>query len=128
MDWARVSTTLNAIENALNRSLSGSGEKVHVFTHLSHVYSQGSSIYTTYVFRCGSDYSETYDRWKKLKQAASKAIVDNQGTISHQHGVGTDHAAYLEAEKGPLGMQAIASLCKQLDPNGVMNPGKLISK
>ena len=128
VDWARVSTTLNAIENALNSSLNGSGEKVHVFTHLSHVYSQGSSIYTTYVFRCGSDYSETYDRWKKLKQAASKAIVDNQGTISHQHGVGTDHAAYLEAEKGPLGMQAIASLCKQLDPNGVMNPGKLISK
>ena len=48
------------------------------------------------------------------------------GTISHQHGVGADHLAYLAAEKGPLGMQTLARLREQYDPRGLMNPGKLL--
>jgi alkyldihydroxyacetonephosphate synthase len=99
---------------------------VHVFTHLSHVYAQGSSSYTSYVFRCGNTYEETYDRWQRIKAAASKAIVANGGTISHQHGVGADHAPYLAAEKGALGMSAIRSLCNHFDPAHIMNPGKLL--
>jgi alkyldihydroxyacetonephosphate synthase len=47
------------------------------------------------------------------------------GTISHQHGVGVDHAPYLPAEKGQLGMQAIREVAKVFDPDGMMNPGKL---
>lgn len=127
VDWARIPSTICAIEKALNTELSGHGEKVHVFTHLSHLYPQGSSIYTTYVFRCGSDYSETFHRWRKLKAAASQAIIENQGTISHQHGVGIDHAAYLIHEKGELGLDAIKTLCERFDPHGIMNPGKLIN-
>ena len=45
--------------------------------------------------------------------------------ISHQYGIGVDHAPYLVAEKGKLGMRMIKSLCRQVDPNRMMNPGKL---
>ena len=38
------------------------------------------------------------------------AIVAHGGTISHQHGVGVDHAPYLEAEKGPLGLDLIRAV------------------
>ena len=51
----------------------------------------------------------------------------NGGTISHQHGVGLDHAPYLEAEKGPLGLSAMRSLFRHFDPEGMMNPGKLLT-
>ena len=61
-----------------------------------------------------------------MKAAASRAIQDHGGTISHQHGVGMDHAPYLPAEKGELGMAAIRSLCNTFDPQGMMNPGKLL--
>ena len=61
-----------------------------------------------------------------MKQAASQAIVKNGGTISHQHGVGTDHLPYLKAEKGELGMATIDALCRHFDPQGIMNPGKLV--
>lgn len=126
VDWARVPATVEAIEQAINNTLKSAGEKIHVFTHLSHVYNQGSSIYTTYVFRCAKTYEETLDRWRRMKQAASQVIVKNGGTISHQHGVGTDHAPYLKAEKGELGLAAIDALCQRFDPHGVMNPGKLL--
>jgi alkyldihydroxyacetonephosphate synthase len=49
------------------------------------------------------------------------------GTISHQHGVGLDHKPYLAQEKGVLGMAVLADLCQRFDPEGLLNPGKLIS-
>jgi len=62
-----------------------------------------------------------------LKAAASRVILAHGGTISHQHGVGLDHAAYLAAEKGPLGMQTLESVIRLFDPDRMMNPGKLLS-
>jgi len=32
----------------------------------------------------------------------------------------------LSAEKGPLGIAAISNLCELFDPEGQMNPGKLL--
>jgi len=124
--WSHVEPTLQSIETALQDALVGDDEKMHVFTHLSHMYPHGSSIYTTYLFRLADTPDETLDRWQRLKTAASEAIVAHGGTISHQHGVGTDHAPYLQAEKGKLGMAALRSLHRTFDPDGMMNPGKLL--
>jgi len=124
-DWDNVDNLLSKIEGSLRYGLKDEGESVHVFTHLSHVYGQGSSIYTSYAYRVADDYAGTLARWKKLKHAASTAITENNGTISHQHGVGMDHAPYLPVEKGELGMRAIKTLCREFDPDGRMNPGKL---
>jgi len=123
--WDRVPNMVEGIENALRHGLDDDNQKVHVFTHLSHVYASGSSVYTTYVFRLADDPEVTLARWRKLKDAASKAIVEQRGTISHQHGVGTDHIPYLSAEKGELGMGALEAVMKYWDPSGMMNPGKL---
>jgi len=125
-DWANVPVMVEAIESALHAGLKDVGERVHVFTHLSHLYPYGSGIYTTYLYRIGPNPEETLYRWEVLKAAASRAIIAHGGTISHQHGVGTDHLPYLAEEKGTLGMAALADLCKRFDPDGMMNPGKLI--
>lgn len=126
VDWPRVTPTVDAIETALREGLQAEGEKVLAFTHLSHLYAQGSSIYSTYLFRAGPDYATTQARWKKLKTAASDAIVNMGGTISHQHGVGRDHAPWLPAEKGALGMETLEALCRHFDPERRLNPGKLL--
>jgi alkyldihydroxyacetonephosphate synthase len=125
-DWTHVPIMIEAVESALRLALAATGERVHVFTHLSHLYAYGSSIYITYLFRIASDPAETLCRWQVLKAAASEAIVAHGRTISHQHGIGVDHLPYLAAEKGVLGMAAIGDLCERFDPRGIMNPGKLI--
>jgi alkyldihydroxyacetonephosphate synthase len=56
----------------------------------------------------------------------SQAIVAQGGTISHQHGVGRDHARWLVAEKGPAGLDAIRAMARHFDPQGVMAPGNLL--
>jgi alkyldihydroxyacetonephosphate synthase len=125
-DWDGIPGMIEAVELALRSGLADAGERVHVFTHLSHLYPFGSSIYTTYLYRVAPDPDETLRRWQVLKRAASEVVVAHGGTISHQHGVGTDHISYLAAEKGPLGMVTIHDLCHRFDPDGIMNPGKLI--
>ncbi|MGE5222189.1 MAG: FAD-linked oxidase C-terminal domain-containing protein, partial [Omnitrophica WOR_2 bacterium] len=125
-DWDHVPAMIEAINIALHDALQETGEQVHVFTHLSHVYPYGSSVYTTFLFRLGSGPEETLRRWQVLKKAASLAIVANHGTISHQHGVGLDHMPYLAVEKGPLGIAALGDVFRRFDPHGMMNPGKLV--
>lgn len=127
-DWSNVDNLLQRIETSLRDCLAAEGERVHVFTHLSHVYGEGSSIYTSYVFRPAVDYPSTLARWKALKHAASQTIVEHHGTISHQHGVGKDHAPYLTREKGELAMAALHSLSRHFDPAGRLNPGTLLEE
>jgi alkyldihydroxyacetonephosphate synthase len=126
VSWEGVPAMLTALEEALHTALAETGERVHVFTHLSHLYPYGSSIYVSYLFRLAADPDETLRRWQTLKKAASTALVAHGGTISHQHGVGLDHMPYLAVEKGELGMNAIRAVLGTFDPGGIMNPGKLM--
>jgi alkyldihydroxyacetonephosphate synthase len=127
-NWSNVPVMVEAMEKALRSALADREERVHVTTHLSHLYPHGSSIYSTCIFRIATDPDETLRRWQALKKAVSGAIVAHGGTISHQHGVGVDHMPYLAAEKGVLGLEAIRNLCAQFDPEGIMNPGKLVAE
>jgi alkyldihydroxyacetonephosphate synthase len=120
--WDNVPAMVAAMEAALRAE----EDPIYVFTHLSHLYAQGASVYTTYAFRLSADPDETLARWRHLKHAISTAIIEQGGTISHQHGVGVDHMLYLGAEKGPLGMEALRTLWHQFDPERIMNPGKLV--
>ena len=126
VDWPKVTSYTRDVEQALRDGLASEKETVLAFSHLSHLYAQGSSIYTTYVFRAGSDYAATLARWQRLKAAASAEIVRYGGTISHQHGVGRDHAPYLAAEKGEQGMAVLRALASHFDADGRLNPGKLL--
>ncbi len=126
--WSRIPSLLQSIETGIRDGLASQNERVHVFTHLSHPYTDGSSIYTTYAFRLAPSPEETLARWTVLKGNASRAIVAGGGTISHQHGVGTDHKPYLAAEKGRLGVDILNKVLAVCDPSALMNPGKLITK
>ncbi|MGQ9682269.1 MAG: FAD-binding oxidoreductase [Anaerolineae bacterium] len=127
-DWQNIPALVHDIESGLRQGLQEIGERVHVFTHLSHLYPYGSSLYTTYLFRIAADPEETWRRWRVLKAGASHAIIARGATISHQHGVGLDHLPYIEAEKGPLGVGIIADILHRCDPQGIMNTGKMLGE
>ena len=127
-DWHRVTDLMNDMEASVRDALKEEGIVPHVYTHLSHMYTQGCSIYTTYVFPNGKTYEETLVRWQKIKKAASTTVANGHATISHQHGVGKDHAPYMPAEKGPLGMHSIELLAEGFDPKQLLNPGTLLER
>jgi len=127
VNWSGVTQTVQRIEKAISGALSDENERVLTYSHLSHIYPQGSSIYTTYIFRLGESYDCALSRWKKIKKAGASETTACGGTISHQHGVGIDHKDYLPLEKGKLGMATIAALCNLFDPKKQMNPDKLLN-
>ena len=125
LPWSRVEAAAAAIPQAIVEASQARGERVLAFAHLSHTYRDGASIYTTYLFRRSADPDELLERWGAMKVAASRTLQAHGGTITHQHGIGSDHALYLPNEKGALGMDAIRAVCQSFDPEGMMNPGKL---
>lgn len=127
-NWNNIDEQMQQMQQAVQNALADENEEVMAFTHISHVYKQGASLYTTYFFRAAKDHATTLQRWKKIKQAASTSLANGKATISHQHGVGRDHAPYLAAEKGRLGMQVTHDMLKSLDPEQRMNPGVLLEK
>jgi len=117
--WSRVPELRAAVRRALTDAL---GDCV-VMCHISHVYETGASLYFTVL--AARDAEDPVGQWQVAKAAASEAI-GGLGTISHHHAVGVDHAPYLEAEIGGLGVEVLTAVKRTLDPTGVLNPGKLL--
>ena len=122
--WSELSQTHRAVHGALTAALEAEGSRCHVQTHISHIYRDGASLYYTFVAPLEGDGLEQY---RRIKAAASEAIVAAGATISHHHAVGKDHAPYLSAEIGEIGQAVLASVKATLDPTGIMNPGKLLT-
>lgn len=125
--WREIPGLVDDLHVALRGALAGDGERVHPFTHLSHMYPHGTSVYCSYVFRAAADPDVTLDRWRRCKAAASDVLVAHGGTISHQHGVGHDHRPWLEAEKGPLGLELMRAAFRTADPDGLLASGNLVT-
>ncbi len=119
--WSRVDELYRAVGGALRGAL---GERSIVMCHVSHAYADGASLYFTFLARARR--GEELAQWREAKTAACEAIVATEGTITHHHAVGRDHAPYMPAEVGELGLDALRAVKERLDPAGIMNPGKLL--
>lgn len=126
--WSNVLRLHAAVREAIANSTAATlepGQRAMVMAHVSHAYLDGASLYFTLVFPQALRGQELA-QWRAIKQAASDAIARNGGTISHHHGVGTDHREYMSGEKGELGVGVLGAIKGAVDPGGIMNPGKLV--
>jgi alkyldihydroxyacetonephosphate synthase len=122
--WSRLGELYEAVRGAIPAALEAQGTPGLVFCHISHAYRDGASLYFTFLARRRA--GEEIEQWRAVKDAASRAIVGAGGTITHHHAVGRDHARYMSAEVGELGLDALRAVKERLDPAGIMNPGKLL--
>ena len=116
--WSELSRLRDEVRSALSDSL---GSPI-IMCHVSHAYETGASLYFTVL--ASRDPADPTGQWAQAKKAACEAIV-GLGTISHHHAVGVDHAPYLEAEIGSIGMDVLRAAKAVVDPSGILNPGKL---
>jgi len=122
--WSRFAELHAAVAGAIRSALEQQGTPGLVFCHLSHAYADGASLYFTFISRARRDAE--IEQWAAVKRAACEAIVAHGGTITHHHAIGRDHAPYMEAEVGETGIDVLRAVKEQLDPAGIMNPGKLL--
>jgi alkyldihydroxyacetonephosphate synthase len=122
--WSNVLALHRQVGGAIERALAALGTPGLVACHVSHVYETGASLYFTFLAR--QRLHDPVGQWHAVKRAACEAIVAGGGTITHHHAVGRDHAPWMRHEVGPGGLSALAALKDELDPAGIMNPGKLL--
>jgi alkyldihydroxyacetonephosphate synthase len=118
--WSDLDRLYGQVRGALRRALG----RTLVMCHISHLYPSGASLYFTFLAR--AETGAELEQWRRAKTAASEAIVAAGGTITHHHAVGRDHAPYLQAEASATGVAALRAVKAELDPAGIMNPGKLL--
>ncbi len=121
MDFqARVkAATLRTIREVTGRA----GTCTVRFTHL---YPDGPAPYFTW--HALGDKSKLVEQFWAIKAAASAAMVDAGGTITHHHALGRDHRTWYDRERPPLFADALKAVKRRLDPHHVLNPGILIDR
>jgi alkyldihydroxyacetonephosphate synthase len=127
--WSNLMQLYESMVSALKGAIAASGGGPgYVITHISHAYETGASLYSTFLGRQveNPDPLAKVAQWRTVKQAATDAIMAAGGTLTHHHGIGRDHAPWLEEEIGRVGMQSLRALKETLDPVGIMNPGILL--
>ncbi len=145
VDTVEVAGSWGALPAMYSEALSalrGVEGTVAASAHQSHAYSDGACLYFTFAGRpadtgrysdagqtAGMSPSWTPDSaaeafYKEAFDAVTLAALRNGGTVSHHHGIGLNRAGYMKQHLG-AGLDVLRALKGALDPNGILNPGKL---
>jgi alkyldihydroxyacetonephosphate synthase len=90
--------------------------------HQSHAYTDGACLYFTFAAKPEADERERY--YVAAWDAAQRAVLDEGGALSHHHGVGLNRSRFMADALGAA-HDTLAAVKHALDPNGILNPGKL---
>lgn len=114
--WSQLPALYHAVRAAVS-------EQVMVMAHFSHAYSEGAFIYFS-LGGSAESLASALSRYHTAWEKALEVVLALGGTISHHHGVGKHKALYATREVGQL-VAVWQVLKQQLDPHGILNPGKL---
>lgn len=117
--WSKTAPLYHEVIKAL-KSIPGT---IVAGGHFSHVYHDGACLYLSVagipeVMTPEEYYHQVWDR-------AINTTLAMGGTISHHHGVGLNRGRFLKEELGEAGFSLLRQIKKALDPEDIMNPGKL---
>lgn len=74
----------------------------------------------------GADTAQFLARWGEVNAVVDKIVLKYDGSISAEHGIGVLKRSSLPKVKDPLAMELMRGLKAMLDPNGILNPGKVL--
>ena len=111
-----------AVFNALVASMKAVEGSLEVSGHFSHFYPEGACLYITFAGLPQDPFHYYEDTWT----AAMQATLRHNGSISHHHGIGFWRRPFMGSELGPAGLDLLRSIRRAVDPNGILNRGKLV--
>jgi alkyldihydroxyacetonephosphate synthase len=124
MPWSKVNQLHDAVRVAADKAFDEIGIKGWIMSHVSHSYHSGACLYFTFAFIFGDDPIGEYN---VVKFAIQQAFIDNGGSLSHHHGVGLEHAPWLEQDISPEGVAIMRGLFASADPGENFNPRKIVA-
>jgi alkyldihydroxyacetonephosphate synthase len=90
--------------------------------HQSHSYLDGGCLYFTFAGKVEPEDKDRY--YAALWDAGQRTVLATGGALSHHHGVGLNRSRFVADALGDA-YDTLVDLKRALDPNGILNPGKL---
>jgi alkyldihydroxyacetonephosphate synthase len=123
--WDRFERFHDEVKTATERAiLEATGVTGEVTCRFTHVYPDGPAPY--FSFHALGRHGALLEQWQAIKNAASDALISAGGTITHHHAVGRDHRPWYDRQRPKLFAAALRAAKRELDPQGMLNPGVLI--
>ena len=123
--WDRFEGFHDKVKAATERAImEATGVKGEVTCRFTHVYPDGPAPY--FSFHALGRHGALLKQWQAIKNAASDALIEAGGTITHHHAVGRDHRPWYDRQRPELFASALRAVKRELDPLGMLNPGVLI--
>jgi alkyldihydroxyacetonephosphate synthase len=123
--WDRFETFHDSIKAATEKAIRDvTGRPGQVTCRFTHVYPDGPAPY--FSFHALGRHGAMLEQWQAIKNAASDAVIEGGGTITHHHAVGREHRPWYDRQRPDLFAAALKAAKATLDPRGMMNPGVLI--
>jgi alkyldihydroxyacetonephosphate synthase len=123
-------TTYDKIEN-LYWAVKGAVEEgypdwdVRFIGHFSHWFHWGVMLYCRFIIEDPpEDAEEALRLHNRIWNTAMTAVLENHGMINEHHGVGLKLARFMRRQYGDA-WPFLLDLKRTIDPNGIMNPGKV---
>src|SRR5207244_4431071 len=73
-----------------------------------------------------ADKAAFLGRWHDVNKVVFDVVLKYGGSISAEHGIGIMKRDLLPSVKDPVAMELMRALKRTLDPNGILNPGKVL--
>ncbi len=98
---------------------------VKFIAHFSHWFHWGVMVYSRFIIEePPQDAQEALRLHNRVWNTAMQAVMANGGMINEHHGVGLKLSRYMRRQYGDA-WPFLLRLKKTIDPNGIMNPGKV---
>jgi alkyldihydroxyacetonephosphate synthase len=124
--WDRLPALHARVMAAGEHAARETGGAALVTCRITHAYPDGAAPYYTVIAPAAP--GEELAQWDRIKRAITAAMLENGGTTTHHHAVGRDFREYYEHERSPGFARALAATKRELDPNGILNPGVLLAR
>jgi alkyldihydroxyacetonephosphate synthase len=122
--WDRFDSFHSAVLERTRKAVHDACGGGTVTCRFTHVYPDGPAPY--YTILAPARRGDELAQWSMIKRAASDAVIDHGGTITHHHAVGRDHRPWYDRQRPEPFAAALRGAKAAIDPRGAMNPGVLI--
>jgi FAD/FMN-containing dehydrogenase len=121
-----VSVPVNAVPNFIEQATAKveamvPGCRVCAFGHLGD-----GNVHYNVSQPVGADKAEFLSRWHDVNEVVFATVAQFNGSISAEHGIGVMKRDLLPSVKDPVAFDLMRSLKRMLDPQGILNPGKVV--
>ena len=125
--WSVLPELYDNVMAAARGAFAELGVPAYIMCHLSHSYHAGACLYFTFALT-PSGRREPIEQYDLVKSAIQQSFIDSGATLSHHHGVGTEHSRWLEEDISAPGVEMVKALFEGIDPGANLNPGKIVDR